>query len=238
MANRERDDAVRSGRRRNTVEIGSDRDSATRRGNIDGERRPTLEELRTLRADIYNGDLTRRRSVPAPRMVSAAVSRSSLSPSKSTSSKNRVKRSTSRRSGKDGSPHKRKTVGSKDDDTSQVYVYGPPRERRSSRIESETRRLGRDDESCDSSDDAAALPVISEEPGQKLNSRKVKVVYVDDEGRRLSRHGSRKVDVGDGTSSNSKAKISERSLHRSDTTPSRRNSTILPPLETLKRYVS
>lgn len=236
MANRESVDAVRSEKRRKRAEIGSLEKSATVRGNIEGERQPNLDELRNLRADIYSGGSPRRSAAPS-RMVSAAVSRSSLTGSKSVSSRRRVKRSSSNRVDGDAKPRRKKRSNSNNSDPPQIYVYGAPpvvKERPSSRIRSETRTLGRDDESCDSNEDMDGLPVVSEEPEVIPKKRKIRIVYVDEDKPRLSRHSSRRVVAEDHPSTKDKVKVSEKSLHRSNTTSTRRSS-IIPPLSSLKR---
>lgn len=237
MANRESADAVRGQKRRKSVDIGSVERSASRRGDIE-ERRPTLDELRSLRRDNFIGG-TSRRTAPAPRMVSAAVSRSGSTTSRSISSKHRVKRSSSHRVDSDGKVRRKKRTTSKDGDSPQIYVYGSPketRERKSSRIQSETRTLGRDDDSCDSVEGIDVLPVVSEEPELKPKTRKIRVIYVDDDKARSSRHSSRRTLIDHETSTKDRVKVVEKPLHRSNTTNSRR-STILSPLEGLKRCV-
>lgn len=195
-----------------------------------------MEELRNLRSELYSASSRKRRVVLASSMVSSSISRSSLSHSKPIS-KHRRKSAYSHRSEAKKKQHRKRKAISRDDGSSYVSVYGPPRPReRSSNVTvSERRTSWRDDVSSESSDRGPrSMSAVSEESEMESESesepeiepeqkpRKVKVIYVMNERPKSSRHSSHKVGGGDGKRKKDGVKASTKSVHRSNTTSSRR----------------
>lgn len=211
--------------RRRKRSIGSDGKPYKACGDIEVLGKPALEGLRGVRSEVYSAGSTRRRVVPAPRMVSSSISRSSLSHSRPIS-KHRHKSAHVHRSETEVKRHTRRKSISKDDDSSHSYIYVPKRPKgRSSTVKVSERR--REDDSSDTNEDGAMSTVSEEsesepEPKPKPKERKVKIIYVDSERPRSSRRNSPRVGAGDDKTTKGEVKASSKSLHRSNTTSSYR----------------
>jgi hypothetical protein len=218
---------IRRSRGRKRAEIGSDVGPYRLRGDIEGEDMPMLDELRSIRIDHYSGSSTRCRSVRPSRMVTASISRSSLSGAR-TSSRHRHK--SSRAYGSEtGVKPRRTTRSSSRDEGSHVYVYGPPKAKdRSSTIRVTERRRSRHDDESDARDGVMSIVSEESEPDDKPKSPKVKVVYVEKGTSRSRKHHADEKRAG--------TKESSRSMHRSHTTASQRPSSAIQPFDALKRY--
>jgi hypothetical protein len=227
-------DAARRERRRKRAEIGWDGKLPYKDGgDIEGLEKPTLEKLRSLRSELYSASSRKRRVVPASRMISSSILRSSFSHSKPIS-KHRHKSAHSHGSETERKSHRKRKATSRDDESSYISVYGPPRPReRPTTVKVPERRTSRRDEVSSGSSERRprAMSAVSEEsvtesesepepkPERKARKVKVKVIYVT-ERPKSSRRSSHKLVEEDGKRNKDDVKTSANSVHRSNTTSS------------------
>jgi hypothetical protein len=189
---------------------------------------PDAEEVRRIRIERLEGSATNGRPAATPKMTSE--SHATLPSSKSASS-HRKRRDHHRRP--EEKKHRRRWKSSAKDDITSEYVYGPPGEKsQSSRITvSETRRLGRDEESSESEEDVAVQP----EPVKEPRKRRIKIVYITEEEAKAARRRERRERRAKELSDQELAEP----VHRSRVHHSRRRSSAAetPPASPPKRYV-
>jgi hypothetical protein len=192
---------------------------------------PDPEEVRRIRVDRLE------RSADATTETSAAAAPNMTTEFHATIPNSRRSSSQRRRREHHRSPDERRHRRPRDspgkDEPTDTYVYGPPREKKASRvIVSETRVLGRDgDESSESEKEPVRR---SRTVREKPKERKVKVIYVsakDDV--KSAKPRERRIRDSPGRHR------SPESLHRSSTHHSRRKSVPdPPPASPPKRYAN
>jgi hypothetical protein len=215
------DTARRERRRKRSIGSGGSPYKAC--GDIEVLAKPALEDLRCLRSQLYSAGSTRRRVVPASRMVSPSISRSSLSHSRPVS-KHKHNSAHIHRSETEVKKHTRRKSISKDDESSHSYVCVSPRQKaRSSTVTVSERR--REDDSSGTDEDGVMSPISEEselEPEPKPKERKIKIIYVKSERPRSSRRNSLGAIADNNKTTKDNVKASTKSLRRSSTTSSHR----------------
>lgn len=213
--------------RRDKRSIRSDGKLYESRGDIEVSEEPVLRDLRGLRSVFHSVGPGKRRVVPVSRMVSSSILRSSLSSSKPLS-KHRYKNAHAHRSETGISQLGRRKSTSRDDFSSFVYRDGTrrPRARLPTAKVSERRASRLDDDFSDSGEEFKSMSTVSEElesepePRPERKERKVKVIHIEDERPKSSRHGLHRLIGGNGKTTKDDARVSTKSLHRSNTTSS------------------
>ena len=203
-----------------------------------GEEKITLEpdvsEVRRIRVERLEGSTSTRRSVATPKMTSE--SHATLPGLKSTSSHRRRKgpqRSTV------STKHRTRRKSNSNDDSTPTYVYGPSADRSqtSRNTISETRKLGRDEESSASEEDEDEENHTTHSgPVREKPKRKIRVVYVKENSLKSTKPKERRVKSYKET--RDRPKDSSESVRRSRVHTSRRKSVAEErPVSPPKRYV-
>ena len=183
-----------------------------------------VSEVRRIRIERLKGNTTTRRSVATPKMTSE--SHATLPSLKSASSQRR-KSVQSRHSGKEETKHRRQKSTSKDD---YPYVYRSsvknPHASRTSLPKAGD--VHGEEESSDSEADSTQSEPIEAKPRR----RKIKIVYVDEDVYKSSKHGERRSRTDKDRKGDDRD--TDKSV-RSSRTHSRRHSVVDAPTISLRR---
>ena len=128
--------------------------------------------------------------------------------------------------------HRQRRKSNAKEDERTEYVYGPPTGRpKSSRIISETRKLGRDGET---SEEEERETQSEPEREKRHKEKKIRIIYVSKEEAKSLRHKEKRVKPE--KESSERPRDPEESVRRSRTHRSRRNSIAGVPVSPPKRY--
>ena len=193
---------------------------------------PDVSELRRVRVERLEGSTSTRRTTAAPKMTSE--SHATLPSLKSASSHRRRDHRRSTVSTK----HRTRRKSTSKGDSTPTYVYGTPADRpQSSRIAiSDVRKLSRDGESSESEEDEEDSGIHSEPVREEPKKRKIRVVYVKEDGSKSSRPRERRVKSS--KEIRERPRSSHESVRRSRAHTTRRKSIAEErPASPPKRYV-
>jgi transcription elongation GreA/GreB family factor len=213
---------------------------------LDGEKlyKSRGKETVTLQPDEQGARRIRIERLEGRTSVSTSVGRSPLRSSANMTEESiatppslRSTPSHRRRSVRDVRPeekkHRQRRKSNPKEDERTEYVYGPPTGRpKSSRIISETRKLGRDGETSEEEEERETQSEPEREKRHK--EKKIRIIYVSKEEAKSLRHQEKRVKPEKGSSE--RPRDSEESVRRSRTHRSRRNSIAGVPVSPPKRY--